>query len=67
MSELELLSLKQELTKLSDLERREVSAFLIRLGLESHEWKEEASRRLDAMAAGKKLSLSDLKTQIENG
>lgn len=61
MSDTELLTLKQQLTKLSELERREVSAFIVRLGQESKEWKEETAHRLDEMAAGKRTSLSDLK------
>jgi hypothetical protein len=57
----DLFTLKQHLTKLSEPERREVSAFIVRLGQESKEWKEETARRLDEMGAGKKTSLSDLK------
>ena len=64
MSDTELLVLKQGLTKLSESERREVSAFLCRLGQESNEWKEETARRLDAMGRGKKTSLSDLRDEI---
>jgi hypothetical protein len=66
MSDAELLSLKQQLTKLSEAERREVSAFIVRLGQESKEWKEETARRLDAMGAGKRTRLSDLKDQIND-
>ncbi len=64
MSDAELLALKQHLTKLSEPERREVSAFIVRLGQESKEWKEETARRLDEMGTGKKTSLSDLRDQI---
>ncbi|MCC5838986.1 MAG: hypothetical protein JJT96_02595 [Opitutales bacterium] len=64
MSDLELLTLKQHLTKLSEADRREVSAFLVRLGQESKEWKEETARRLDEMGTGNKFSLSELKGQI---
>ncbi|MCC5838988.1 MAG: hypothetical protein JJT96_02605 [Opitutales bacterium] len=45
-------------------DRREVSAFLVRLGQESKEWKEETARRLDEMGTGNKFSLSELKGQI---
>ena len=65
MSDTELLSLKQQLTKLSESERREVSAFIVRLGQESQEWKDETARRIDEMRAGQKTSLSDLKDQID--
>lgn len=61
MSETELLTLKQQLTRLSEPERREVSVFIVRLGQESKEWKEETARRLDEMTVGKRTSLSDLK------
>ena len=44
MSSIELLSLKQTLTQLSEEERREVSAFLQRLGQESESWKEETAK-----------------------
>ena len=67
MSETELLTLKQQLTKLSEPERREVSAFIVRLGQESQEWKEETARRLEEMGTGKRTSLSDLKDQINHG
>ena len=67
MSEVELLALKQQLTKLSEPERREVSAFIVRLGQETKEWKEETSRRLDNMASGKKTTLSKLKDQVDHG
>ncbi len=67
MSDTELLTLKQQLTKLSEPERREVSAFIVRLGQESQEWKEETARRLEEMGTGKRTSLSDLKDQINHG
>lgn len=67
MSEVELLTLKQQLTKLSELERREVSAFIVRLGQESSEWKAETSRRLDEMASGKKTTISELRDRIDHG
>ena len=67
MSETELLSLKQQLTKLSEPERREVSAFIVRLGQESKESREETARRLDEMKAGKRTSVCELKDQIGHG
>ena len=66
MSDTDLLTLKQQLTKLSEPEGREVSAFIVRLGQESKEWKEETARRLNEMGAGKRTSLSDLKDQTNN-
>ena len=67
MSEVELLTLKQQLTKLSEPERREVSAFIVRLGQETTEWKAETARRLDEMASGKKTSLSELRDRVDHG
>ncbi|MCC5807923.1 MAG: hypothetical protein JJU00_16470 [Opitutales bacterium] len=64
MSSAKLLGLKQELTKLSEQERREVSAFLIRLGQESAEWKEETARRLRSMEAGEKTSVAELRERF---
>lgn len=64
MSGLDLLALKQSLTKLSEQERREVSAFLVRLGQESDAWKEETAQKLDAMAAGEKTSVADLRDKL---
>ena len=59
-----LLGLKQQLTKLSEQERREVTAFLVRLGQEKSSWKKENSRRLDEMAAGKKTSTAELRARL---
>ena len=64
MSGIELLSLKQTITKLSEEERREVSAFIQRLGQESEKWVEETTKRLDEMEAGDKISVEDLRTQL---
>jgi len=64
MSGIELLSIKQTLTKLTEEERREVSAFIQRLGQESEDWKAETSRRLDEMAAGEKTNVADLRQQL---
>jgi hypothetical protein len=59
-----ILGLKQQLTKLSERERREVSAFLLRLGQESPAWKRETARRLKSMAAGKETSVSELRDRL---
>ena len=58
------LDLKQRASKLKEGERRYLSAYLIRLGQERSKWKKETSRRLDAMAMGKKLSVADLRKQL---
>ena len=61
-----LLSLKQQLTKLSERERREIAAFLIRLRHESPEWKRRTAKTIREMQAGKQTSLDDLKKRLRN-
>jgi len=58
------LDLKQRVAKLSEKERQSLSAYLIRLGQDRGEWKLETARRLDAMADGKKVSVSDLRKRL---
>lgn len=64
METVSLIALKQTLTKLSERDRRELSVFLIRRGYEGSEWKRETARRLKAMDAGRKTSVSDLRRQL---
>ncbi|HUG10961.1 MAG TPA: hypothetical protein VMM36_08100 [Opitutaceae bacterium] len=61
------LELKQRAAKLPEKDRRNLSAYLIRLGQERAGWKLEASRRLNSMAAGKKLSVAELRKQLGHG
>jgi hypothetical protein len=58
-----LLQLKQEISRLSLRERRELNAYMIRLRHERPEWKKTISRRMRDMDAGKKLSLRELERQ----
>lgn len=58
------LDLKQRAAKLSEKERRTLSAYLIRLGQERVGWKQETARRLNEMAAGKKVSIAALRKQL---
>lgn len=51
------LDLKQRASKLSEKERQDLSAYLIRLGQERPSWKKETARRLNEMAKGKKMKL----------
>jgi hypothetical protein len=62
-----LLFIKQRLNELSERERREVSAFLSRLGRETPAWKKETARRLNDMVAGKQTSVADLRRRICDG
>ena len=59
-----LLDLKQRLARLSEAQRREVSAFLIRLGQETPTWKKDTAKRLDEMASGKQVSVAQLRKQL---
>lgn len=59
-----LLDLKQRLASLREGERRELSAYLIRLGQDAPAWKRETARRLRQMAAGKKVSTAALRRQL---
>lgn len=55
-----LLQLKQEISRLSVRERRELNAYMIRLRHERPEWKRMISRRMRDMDAGRKISIEEL-------
>ncbi|MES2596850.1 MAG: hypothetical protein V4662_16015 [Verrucomicrobiota bacterium] len=57
MSTTEMLQLKQQLSRITDKERREVTAFLHRLKQNSPAWQKEMSKRMSEMDAGKKFKL----------
>jgi hypothetical protein len=59
-----LLQLKQEISRLSLRERRELNAYMIRLRHERPEWKKMISRRMRDMDAGKKVSIAELERRI---
>lgn len=67
MTAIAMLDLKQRLASLGETERRELSAYLIRLGQETPTWKKETARRLRDMAAGKKISTAQLRRQLGHG
>lgn len=62
-----LLELKQRASMLNERDRRSLSAHLIKLGQQGATAKREASRRLDEMAAGRKISVADLRRQLGHG
>ena len=64
MTAMAALELKQRIAKLSETERREVSAFILRVKHESPAWKKETSRRMKEMDRGKKIRLTDLAKQL---
>jgi hypothetical protein len=61
-----LLGLKQQLAKLSPRERREVSAFLIRLRHDTTEWKKKTAATIKAMQAGQQTSVTELRKRLRD-
>lgn len=61
------LELKQRAAKLSERDRQNLSAYLIRLGQEKAGWKQATARRLNEMAKGKKMSVAELRKQLGHG
>ena len=59
-----LLQLKQEISRLSLRERRELNAYMIRLRHERPEWKKTISRRMREMDSGKKVSLEEVERRM---
>lgn len=59
-----MLELKQQVSRLSARERRELNACMIRLRHESPQWKRDAAKRMAAMDAGKKVSAEELDQSI---
>jgi hypothetical protein len=64
MTATSFLEIKQNLARISETERRELSAFLIRRGQERPEWKKETARRLADMAAGRQVSVAALRKRL---
>jgi hypothetical protein len=60
-----LLKLKQEIARLSQKNRRELNAYMIRLRHERPDWQAMASKRMQAMDAGAKVSLEDLSKRVD--
>ena len=61
-----ILDLKQRLSKLSDSDRRMVSAYLLRLKHESPAGRREATRTMREMDASKKIKLKELEKQLSH-
>lgn len=57
MSTMDMLQLKQQLSRITEKERQEISAFLHRLRQQSPAWQKEMTRRMTEMDAGKKYRL----------
>jgi len=60
------LDLKQRLAQLSGEDRRSISAYLLRLKHASDEGKQEISRLMSEMDAGKKTKLSSIEEDLKN-
>jgi len=61
-----MLELKQQVSRLTTRERRELNAYLIRLRHESPQWRRTAGKRLQAMDAGRKVSVSELDRRLQD-
>jgi hypothetical protein len=59
-----MLDLKQLLARLSEADRRLVSAYLLRLKHESPSGRREATRAMKEMDQGKKIKLRELARQL---
>ena len=59
-----LLELKQQVSRLSARERRELNAYLIRLRHERPEWRRVVSKRMRDMDQGQKVSATKLRKQL---
>ena len=62
-----LLELKQGVMQLTQTERRELQAFLIRLRHETPAWRKAVSKRMREMDAGKKVTLAELERRMSRG
>jgi hypothetical protein len=59
-----MLELKQQISRLSIRERRELNAYMIRLRHERPEWRRMISKRMREMDAGKKVSIEDMEKRL---
>ncbi len=60
-----LAELKRGAVKLPEKKRRELAAFLLQIGRERNEaWREEISRRMRDMDAGKKVTQAEFERRI---
>lgn len=62
-----VLEVKQAISKMSKLERREVQLFLIKLRHGTPAWKRATAKRIREMQAGKFTSAEQLEARIARG
>ena len=59
-----MLERKQEISRLSQRDQRELNAYMIRLRHERPEWRKMISKRMRDMDAGKKISVAELEKRL---
>jgi hypothetical protein len=59
-----LLALKQQITRLSPSERRELNVYMVRLRNESEEWQETLQDRMHEMDQGQKVTQQELAQRL---
>lgn len=60
-----LAELKQNAVALPENERRELAAYLLQIGRERNQaWRDETSRRMQEMDAGKKITQAEFERQV---
>ena len=62
-----ILELKQQISKLSKLQRQKLHTYLVRLGHDTAEWKRAAAKRIDAMKRGKIVTAAELEARVRRG
>jgi hypothetical protein len=62
-----ILELKQAVFRLSQKEREELQAYLIRLRHGTPAWKQATAKRVRLMQAGKRVSMNELASRIAHG
>jgi hypothetical protein len=62
-----MVELKQEVSRLSPRQRRELNAYMIRLRHQTPAWRKSISKRMREMDAGKKVTLEELRQRISRG
>lgn len=62
-----LLRLKQEASRLTVQDRRDLAAYLIRLQHQGPAWRRMVSKRMRAMDAGRKVTLPTLEQRLARG
>ncbi len=61
-----LAELKRNVVKLPENERRELAAYLLQIGRERNAaWRDEMSRRMHEMDAGKKVTQAEFERRID--